>query len=78
MKPTQLENLQQIRLIGPEELATLLQRNVATLKVDCRRKPESLPPRLEIPGCKRLLWLESDVLTWLEGLRCPTRRRSKF
>ena len=78
MKPIQHESLNQMQVIGPDERAKLLHRNVATLKVDCRRKPESLPPRLRIPHCKKLLWLEADVLVWLENLRDPMPRKFKY
>ena len=78
MKPIQHETLNQMRVIGPEELAKLFHRNVATLKVDCRRKPQSLPPRLRIPNTKKLLWLEADVLVWLENLRDPMPRKFKY
>lgn len=56
-------------IVGPEYLADLLHRKLSTVKVDARRKPESLPPRLAIPGCNRLLWVEADVLAWLNSLR---------
>lgn len=57
-------------IVGPEYLAPLLRRTVSTIKIDVSRRPESLPPRLKIPGSGKLLWLESDVLTWL--LSCRT------
>lgn len=55
--------------VGPEYLVPFLHRSLATIKSDVRRKPESLPPRLVIPGSSKLLWLESDVLTWLNDCR---------
>ena len=55
------------KVVGPEYLAPLVHRAVSTIKVDARRKPESLPPRLVIPGSKKVLWLESDVLAWIKG-----------
>jgi hypothetical protein len=57
-------------IVGPEYLAPLLRRSVSTIKIDASRRPDSLPPRLKIPGSGRLLWLESDVLAWL--LSCRT------
>ena len=56
-------------IVGPEYLAPLLRRSVATIKVDVCRRPESLPPRLKIPGSGKYLWLESDILTWLMSCR---------
>ena len=58
-----------VKVVGPEYLVPLIHRAVATIKVDLRRRPESLPPRLLIPGSTKILWLESDVLAWLEGCR---------
>ena len=58
-----------IKTLTPEDLAPILGRAVTTIKTDARRKPESLPPRLRIPGSKKLLWLQSDVEAWLKGCR---------
>ena len=69
MKPQRPESLDDVRVLGVEDLAKLLHRTVETVKTDIRRKPESLPPRLRVPNTKRLLWLESDVIAWVEKLR---------
>lgn len=58
-----------LKTLTPEDLAPLLGRAVSTIKTDMRRRPESLPPRLQIPGSNRLLWLEQDVVEWIEKLR---------
>lgn len=63
-------------LVGPEYLANLLQKKVSTIKVDSRRKPETLPPRLQLPGSTKLLWVEEDVLTWLNSFR-PVKEPEK-
>ncbi len=62
-------------IVGPEYLAPLLHREVITIKADARRRPESLPPRLLIPGSAKLLWLESDVIEWLQS--CRTAKPAK-
>ena len=56
-------------VVGPEYLAPLVHRTVETIKVDARRKPDSLPPRLAIPQSTKLLWLVSDVHAWLDKCR---------
>lgn len=56
-------------VVGPEYLVPLVHRSIETIKVDARRKPNSLPPRLSIPGSTKLLWLEKDVLEWIEKCR---------
>ena len=52
--------------LGPADLAKLLHRSVETIKSDARRRPEVLPPRFKIPGSRRLVWLETDVIAWVE------------
>ena len=39
--------------------------------------PSSMPPRLHIPGNRRLLWLRSDVVRWLEEHREKPRRTGR-
>lgn len=66
-----------LKTLGPEDLAPLLRRTVETIKTDARRRPETLPPRLRIPGSTRLMWLEDDVVNWINSCRAviPTRGR---
>lgn len=61
-------------IVGPEFLAPLLHRDVSTIKRDATRKPESLPPRLMIPGSSKLLWAEKDVWEWIESCRPKSDR----
>jgi len=63
-------------IVGPEYIAELLGMELSTIKVDARRKPESLPPRLVLPGHKKLRWIEADVLDWLNSFR-PKRDAGK-
>jgi hypothetical protein len=58
-----------IKTMGVEELSTLLRRAVETIRSDARRRPETLPPRIVIPGTSKLLWLEEDVLAWIKEHR---------
>ena len=55
-----------IKTLGPAELGKLLHKKEATIRVDSHRRPESLPPRLDIPSSRKLLWLETDVIDWLK------------
>jgi hypothetical protein len=59
----------ELKTITIDELAPLLKRDVETLRRDLSRRPESLPPRLLIPGTRRLVWLEQDVKEWLRRCR---------
>jgi hypothetical protein len=54
------------KLLTPKELAELLRLSPETVKADCRRAPEKLPPRFKRPGSNRLLWRLSDVEKWME------------
>ena len=59
------------RLLSVEQLADVLHRSPSTVRVDCRRAPHKLPPRLCLPGSTRLVWLEDDVNEWLRRYRRP-------
>ena len=56
-------------IVGPEYLVPLLHRTIKTIRVDATRRPASLPPRLLIPGSSKLLWVEADVLEWINSFR---------
>ncbi len=58
-----------IKTLTVHELSAVIHRKVPSIKSDLSRKPESLPPRIVIPGSSKLVWLESDVLKWLENCR---------
>jgi predicted DNA-binding transcriptional regulator AlpA len=63
-------------IVGPEYIAELLGMEVSTIKVDARRKPESLPPRLELPGHRKLRWVEADVIAWLNSFRPKEKKKA--
>jgi hypothetical protein len=58
-----------LKTLTASDLSQLLRRSVSTIKADAQRRPETLPPRLVIPGSSRLLWLEDDVIAWVNNLR---------
>lgn len=64
-----------LKTLTAEDLAPLLHRSVDTIKTDVRRRPETLPPRLRIPGSNRLMWLERDVLEWIENCRKASKAK---
>lgn len=64
-----------IKMLKAEDLAPLLGRAVSTIKTDVRRRPDSLPPRLKIPGSNRLVWVEADVVEWINQHRKASKRR---
>lgn len=63
-------------IVGPEYIAELLGMEVSTVKVDARRKPTSLPPRLVLPGHTRLRWVEADVIAWLNSFRPQEKKKA--
>ena len=63
-------------IVGPEYLVPLLHKTLATIKKDAARRPESQPPRLKIPGSAKLLWVEEDVITWINSFR-PAKEPEK-
>lgn len=69
---------QSIRTIDVLKLSEIIYRAVPTIKSDLIRKPESLPPRILIPGSKKLVWLEADVLLWLEKHRELPKPQPRF
>lgn len=60
--------------LGTAELARLLDKSPTTIQADVHRRPASLPPRLVIPGSKRLLWLQGSVEQWLSEREQTTGR----
>ena len=54
-----------------EDIAKLLRLHVNTVRADLHRRPESLPPRLRLPGRRTVRFLKADVLAWLHTNRAP-------
>ena len=65
-------NFSELKILDANDLAPILRRKASTIKVDARRRPETLPPRLKIQGSAKLIWLEKDVLNWINNCRTNT------
>lgn len=66
------------KIVGPEYLVPILHKDVKTIKQDASRKPHSLPPRWQPPGCAKLLWLEQDVIDWVRSFGAsPAKKRGR-
>lgn len=52
--------------MGVAELAALLHKTERTVKKDVSVAPWRLPPRVRIPGSRRVMWLRATVLEWLQ------------
>jgi predicted DNA-binding transcriptional regulator AlpA len=61
--------MKEFKTVDIDYMAKILHKTRRTLEVDVSRRPESLPPRLNIPKSRKVLWLESDVLDWLKKHR---------
>lgn len=64
-------------IVGPEYLVPILHLPVDTIKVYARSRPDSLPPRWQPPGIRKLLWLESDVLDWIQSFSAKSKEHKK-
>jgi len=60
-----------------KDLAGLLNRSPATIATEVTKSPHKLPPRLQLPGSRRVLWLQSDVEMWIDEYRPPHQQRIK-
>lgn len=52
-----------------KDLANLLNRSPATIATEVTKSPHKLPPRLHLPGSRRVLWLKEDVEKWINEHR---------
>lgn len=55
-----------LELLDIVDLARILRRSVNTVRSDVTRRPETLPPRVRVPGGRKVLWRAQDVAAWLE------------
>jgi predicted DNA-binding transcriptional regulator AlpA len=53
------------KLLTVADLAQILRRSPQTVKSDVSRRPETLPPRVRVPGGRRVLWRVQDVEQWI-------------
>jgi predicted DNA-binding transcriptional regulator AlpA len=51
------------------DLAQILNRSPATIATEVTKHPNKLPPRLKLPGSRRVLWLQEDVEHWINEHR---------
>ena len=70
----------QDRTLDAAELgARYLYKTEGTIWSDLARAPDRLPPPVRIPGTRKTLWLESEVIDWLQkhstGKAAPKRGR---
>ncbi len=52
-------------ILGVDHLSLLINTAPATIFADRCRAPEKVPPAFMPPGCKRPLWIFTDVIEWL-------------
>lgn len=54
-------------ILNIQQLSQEINLAVKTIRSTLVRNPGALPPRLVIPGQKRLLWLRTDVVKFYES-----------
>ena len=54
------------------DLARFLRLHEHTVRADLVRRPDSLPPRMHLPGRRSVRFLREDVIAWLNGT-APTK-----
>lgn len=64
-----ITDLSDFKLLNVEDLSKIIKKSVRTIQADCSRNPECLPPRFRIPKTNAILWLEKDVIDWLNSGR---------
>jgi hypothetical protein len=57
------------KIVGLEYLIPITRKSLATLRTDVTRNPESLPPRLMLPGSRKIMFLEDVVIDWVNSFR---------
>ena len=63
--PTSANRNAVMQTLTIKDLAKLLSRSPATIATEVSKSPHKLPPRLILPGSRRVLWLEEDVEEWI-------------
>lgn len=57
--------------LGIEELGLILRKKPKSIYSDRVRRPDVIPPPLDIEEGGHLLWLHEDVVDWLRAHRAP-------
>lgn len=63
-----------LQTIGPNELAIILRKSVATIRRNASRSPHTLPPRIQTSAKKNaFVWRMTTVQTWIEQQEMVTK-----
>jgi predicted DNA-binding transcriptional regulator AlpA len=65
-----------MKTLVAEDIAELLHKDTRTVMNDLRRRPNTLPPKLMIPGSRKPIWLEEDVHQWIKNCRKPATKKT--
>lgn len=60
------------KLLNIQDLSKLLHRSETTIAAEVTKAPHKLPPRLKLPGARKVLWLEEDVRKWINEHRATS------
>jgi predicted DNA-binding transcriptional regulator AlpA len=64
-----MSTINELKILTIEELSGILKMEVGTIRTLSSKSPEYLPPRFKMPGRGKLLWLEQDVIEWINNCR---------
>lgn len=54
-----------MKILTLEQVSELMHKELCSLRSDRVRNPDALPPSFKFPGCRRLVFLESEVHSWI-------------
>lgn len=69
------KTLEDLETIDASYLGKLIGRSTKSIMVDVSQRPETLPPRLVIPGSRKVLWRVVDVREWMQALADMEKER---
>lgn len=58
-----------------EQLSTIIHKTQQSIRCDLKRRPQSLPPRIQIPGSRKVLFTNVDQ--WLSSLKIINAPQTK-
>jgi len=61
-----------------KELADFLRLHEHTVRADLTRKPNSLPPRMHLPGRRSVRFSKEVVIAWLAGTTSPAAQEAQL
>jgi predicted DNA-binding transcriptional regulator AlpA len=64
-----MNNINEIKILYTKDLAKIFNTARRNFNIALQKNPEGFPPRFILPGSKRMMWLEKDVIEWVNNCR---------